>query len=72
MEPYALSAFVTLCASVMSLFLAFKVGMMRQKHGVNPWEATNIKEVLITNRVHLNTVENMAVFLPIFWVATVF
>lgn len=72
MEPYAISALVTLCTSLLTFYLAFKTGMTRQAHKAPAHKTTDDHDVLIANRVHMNTVEMSVVYLPILWVATVF
>ena len=72
MEQYTLSALVTVSTSLLIFFLAFKVWMTRQKHKSPAYKATDSKEVLIANRIHMNTLEISVVYLPILWVATVF
>ncbi len=46
--------------------------MTRQKNKAPAYKFTDNKEVLIANRVHMNTVEMSVVYLPILWIATVF
>ncbi len=72
MNPYTLSAFVTICTSVLIFILAYNVWAARLRHKVQPYEDTKEKDVLIANRIHMNTIEQTVVFLPLLWVATVF
>lgn len=72
MEIYAVSILVTIFTSLFTFYLAFNVWMTRQKHKSMPWENTIDKEVMIANRVHMNTIEATVVYLPLLWVATVF
>ena len=72
MDPYAISALVTVFSSLFAFYLAYNVGMVRMKHKAAPYKHTENDEVWIVNRVHMNTIENMAVYLPLLWVATVF
>ena len=72
MEPYAISALVTLVTSLFIFRLAYQTGMTRQAHKAPPHKHTDNHEVLIANRIHMNTVEMSVVYLPILWVATVF
>jgi len=72
MEPYAISALVTVFSSLFTFYLAFNTGMTRMKHKEPPYEAMKSKEVMIANRAHMNCVEASVVYLPLLWVATVF
>lgn len=45
---------------------------MRRKHKTSVLDIKQSKDVIIANRVHMNQIENMVVFLPIFWVATIY
>lgn len=72
METYSISAFVTLCTCLFTFYLAFNVGSMRRKHKANVLKTTKDEEVLIANRVHMNTIENLVVYLPILWIATIY
>ena len=75
MEPYAISAFVTIFSCLLSFGLSYRVGTMRAKYKVPAYERYDMmkdKELLVANRIHMNTVENLVVFLPILWVATIF
>lgn len=74
MELYVYSALVTMATGVLLFILAFKCGLERGKGKVQSFEtySTDNKDFLIARRVHMNTVENAVVFLPLLWVATVF
>lgn len=74
MEPYILSAIVTILTAVMLFVLSFFVGLARGKHGVktvNTYSTTE-EEFIVASRVHMNTLEGMMVFLPLLWIATLF
>lgn len=70
MDVYDIVLATTVFTSIFIFYLAFRVGQARRKHKVAPWEQTKEMEVLIANRVHMNTIENSIVFLPLLWVAT--
>jgi len=72
MEPYAISALVTVFISLFAFWLAYNVGMTRMKHKAPPHKHTENEEVYIANRVHMNTIENMVVYIPLLWIATIF
>jgi uncharacterized membrane protein YecN with MAPEG domain len=72
MDPYTLSILVTIASALSTFYLSYNVGVTRMKHKAPPHEPTENKEVMIANRVHMNTVEAMVVFMPLLWVATVF
>ena len=74
MELYVYSAGVTMLTALLLFGLAFMTGMAREKGKVAILETytTTNKDFLIANRIHLNTLENALVFLPLLWVATLF
>lgn len=65
-----LSAAVTILAVVVCLYTAIVVGNMRSKHGVKAPAVTGAPEFEKAYRVQMNTLEQFALFLPIFWIAT--
>ena len=72
MEPYAISAFVTVSTSLLTFYLAYNTGMTRMKEKAPAYSHTESEKVMIANRAHMNTVELSVVYLPILWVATFF
>ena len=72
MKPEIILALITILSSLLTFYLAFNVWMTRQKNKASAYGATKNKDVLIANRVHMNQVENMVVYLPILWVAGIF
>lgn len=72
MEPYTLSALATIFSSLLAFWLAYNTGMVRAKHKAPPYEHTENKDVWISCRAHMNTIEMMVVYLPLLWVATIF
>ena len=64
--PY--SALATLVIVLLISVFSITVGKMREKHKVPaPQEAGHI-EFECANRVHLNTIEQAVVFLPVMWI----
>ena len=55
---------------VLAQFVLFgvQVGAMRVKHGVKAPATTGHEEFERMNRVHLNTMEQLVVFLPALWI----
>ena len=60
-------AIVTVLALIQSVLFAFLVGKSRQEHGVSAPLMTGPDEFLREFRVHMNTVENLIVFIPALW-----
>ncbi len=75
MENFVYAAGITVLTTVLLIVLAFRTGMSRMSKpnvGVLDTYTTTNKKFLVANRIHLNTLENAAVFLPLLWVASVF
>lgn len=74
MESYVLSAVVTVLSGVLLFGLSFRVGLARSKGHVQSYETytTTDKAFIIANRVHMNTLESLIIFLPFLWIATLF
>jgi glutathione S-transferase len=72
MKPEIVIGFITVLSALFTFFLAFNVGAMRRKLKVSALEKTKEKELLIANRVHMNMLENMVVYMPLLWVAAIF
>ncbi len=67
-----LSAAVTVLAVVFSLYTGMLVGRMRRKHGVQAPAVTGAPEFERAFRVQTNTLEQVVLFLPLLWLATVY
>jgi glutathione S-transferase len=67
-----LSAAVTVLAVVLCLYTGALVGRMRSKHAVRPPAVTGAPEFERAFRVQMNTLEQLALFLPLLWLATVY
>lgn len=74
MEAYVYSAGVTVAACVLMMVLVFRAGLARGAGGVKVLETYNTtnEKFIIATRIHLNTLENLALFIPLLWVATVY
>jgi glutathione S-transferase len=67
-----LSATVTVLAVALYLYTGIVVAGMRSKHAVEPPAVTGAPEFERAYRVQMNTLEQLAVFLPLLWLATAF
>jgi glutathione S-transferase len=67
-----LSAIVTILAVLMYFYMGLRVGQMRGKHKIAAPAMTGNPEFERAVRVHMNTLEQIIVFLPLLWVATVY
>ncbi len=67
-----LSAAVTILAVVLYLATGIVAGRMRALHHVAAPAVTGAPEFERAYRVQLNTLEQLAVFLPLLWIATAF
>jgi len=67
-----LSGAATVLIIVFYLVTIVRVGMMRGKHGVKAPACTGHPEFERAYRVQMNTLEQMAVVLPLLWVANLF
>ena len=59
---------VTFLALAQSVLFGVQVGSMRAKHEVKAPATTGHPEFERMNRVHLNTLEQLVVFLPALWI----
>ena len=72
-EPVVLwTATVTLLVGLFYFYAAFRVGNLRQKHGVQAPATTGHPEFECAYRVQLNTLEQMGIILPALWVAALY
>jgi glutathione S-transferase len=67
-----LSAAVTVLAVFLGLYTMMLVGRMRGKHGVHAPAMTGAPEFERAFRVQMNTLEQMVLFLPVLWLASVY
>jgi glutathione S-transferase len=67
-----LSAAVTILVVLFYYFAGFSVARMRGKHGIQAPATSGHPEFDRAFRVHMNTLEQMPVILPLLWLATLF
>lgn len=72
LTTYALPALVTLLATGLYLVTSFQVGRARGQHKVRPPAVTGPPAFERVLRVQQNTLEQLAFFLPVFWLAVLF
>lgn len=70
--PALLSAIVTILALLVFFYMGTRVGAMRGKHGIKAPAMTGHPEMDRAVRVHMNTLEQLVIFLPLLWIATAF
>lgn len=70
--PYLFSAVVTVLAIILYLATSLNVGRMRTKHSVRAPATSGHPEFDRAFRVQMNTLEQMAAFLPLLWLATIY
>lgn len=68
MAAYPFTMLGTLGAVLLTLLFTARAGMMRGKTGVKAPAMSGSDEFDRANRVHLNTVEQMVLFLPVLWI----
>jgi len=72
-EPAALlSAVVTILALLFYFYAGMRVGSMRSKHGIKAPLMTGHPEMDRAVRIHMNTLEQLVIFLPLLWLATIY
>ncbi|MCH2189077.1 MAPEG family protein, partial [Candidatus Gracilibacteria bacterium] len=64
----------TLISCVVLFILAFQSGMARGAGKIKMAQSLSTKNeaYIIANRIHMNTLESMVIFLPLLWIATVY
>lgn len=67
-----LSAIVTILAVLMLFYTSVPVGRARGKHGIKAPAMTGHEDLERAVRVHMNTLEQFAIFIPLLWVATMY
>ncbi len=65
--PILYPGFITLFAVILLMALGFRVSQMRNRHHVDAPAMTGHPELERACRVHLNTVEQLVLFLPVLW-----
>ncbi len=70
--PGLLSAVVTILALLVFFYMGTRVAAARGKHGIKAPATTGHPEMDRAVRVHMNTLEQLIVFLPLLWLATVY
>jgi glutathione S-transferase len=68
----AATAIVTILAILVYFWTFMAVGSMRGKHNVKAPTMTGPLEFECAVRVQMNTLEQMAIFLPLLWLATLY
>jgi glutathione S-transferase len=67
-----LSAAVTVLTVLLGLYTMMLVGRMRSKHNVHAPAVSGPPEFERAFRVQMNTLEQVVLFLPVLWLATVY
>ena len=67
-----LSAIVTVLALLVYFWTGFRVGGMRGKHNIQAPATTGHPEFDRAYRVQMNTLEFLAIFLPLLWLSTAY
>lgn len=67
-----LSSAVTVLAVLLGLYTMMLVGRMRSKHNVHAPAMTGAPEFERAFRVQMNTLEQVVLFLPLLWLATIY
>lgn len=70
--PGLLSAVVTILALLLFFYMGTRVAAARGKHGIKAPAMTGHPEMDRAVRVHMNTLEQLVVFLPLLWLATAY
>ncbi len=67
-----LAAIDTLLAILVTFFAAGRVGQLRAKYGIEAPACVGNPSFERAFRMHLNTVENLVLFIPLLWLAAFF
>ena len=70
--PNFLAAIDTLLAVFVTFALGTRVGYMRGRHKIEAPATTGHPQFERAFRTHVNTAENLVLFLPLLWIATIF
>lgn len=65
--PILYPGFITLLGAILLMVLAFRVGRLRSRHNIQAPAVTGHPEFERACRVHMNTIEQFVVFLPMLW-----
>lgn len=65
-----LTEIITILAVLMLFYTSVPVGRARTKHGIQAPAMTGHEDLDRAVRVHMNSLEQFALFLPLLWVAT--
>lgn len=63
---------VTLLAALIALWTVMLVGRVRRRSGISPPATTGSEDLECALRVQTNTVEQITIFLPALWLATLY
>ena len=63
------TALVTVAALIYTVILSMRVGLMRNKTGVNAPAVTGDPIFERAFRVHVNTIEQLVLFIPVLWLS---
>ena len=66
------SAIVTILAIVVYFIMGFRVGQMRERHGIKAPATSGHPQFDRAFRVQMNTLEHLPVLLPLLWLTTFF
>jgi glutathione S-transferase len=72
LKTYSLPALVTLAATAVYFGTSVQVGAARGQHKVSPPAVSGPPAFERALRVQMNTLEQLAFFLPVFWLAALF
>lgn len=67
-----LTAIATVLAVLVCFWTGFRVGGMRQKHGIKAPATTGHPEFDCAYRVQMNTLEQIVIFLPLLWLSNAY
>ena len=67
MAAYSLTALVTVLAICLYFYMGLRVGLSRTKYNIPAPAMTGDPTFERMNRVHMNTLEGMPIFLPLLW-----
>ena len=68
--PMKYTALVTITAVVFTFVLSGRVGKMRAKLGIDAPSSTGSPQFDRAFRIHMNTVEQLVLFIPVLWLST--
>ena len=72
MEYIDLTILVTVATAILVMVLSFKSGAAKRANGLRPYDLIENETARIADRIHMNTVESVVVFLPLLWVGAVY